>query len=223
MCGRFTQLYSWFELQELYDLSDQPPANLEPRYNIAPTDPAGVITARRSGGRQYVAMRWGLVPNWWNKPLSQVPSSFNAKVETLADKPFFREALERRRCLVPASGFYEWTGPKAIRQPWYMTSTDGKPLTFAGLYDRWNDPETGDHLWSFTIIVGEPNNVASPYHNRMPVILGPEACEPWLSEPSPDLLVPCPDEWLQVWPVTPRMNSNRYQEPDSIEPVRIEA
>jgi putative SOS response-associated peptidase YedK len=222
MCGRFTQLYSWSELQELYEVTDQPAANLEPHYNIAPTDSAGVVTTRKSGGRQYVRMRWGLVPYWWSKALSQVPASFNARMETLAEKPFFREALERRRCLVPASGFFEWTGPKISRQPWYMTSTNGWPLTFAGLYDRWTDPESGHHLWSFTIIVGEPNNVARPYHNRMPVILGPEAWERWLHEPSPDLLVPCPDAWMQVWPVTTRMNSNRYQEPDSIEPIRIE-
>jgi putative SOS response-associated peptidase YedK len=221
MCGRFTQLYSWAELHALYSLSDQPAPNLQPHYNIAPTDQAGVITPRKSGGRLHVRMRWGLIPNWWDKPLSELPSSFNARAETVASKPFFTEAFERRRCLVPASGFFEWTGAEGVRQPWYITSTDGRPLTFAGLYDRWSDPVTGDHAWSFTVIVGEPNKVARRYHDRMPVILGPSAWEQWLHEPRRDLLVPCPDEWLQAWPVTTRMNSSRYQESDSVHPIRL--
>jgi len=221
MCGRFTQIYSWQEIRDLYDLSNEAAPNLQPRYNIPPTDPAGVITARKSGGRQYAEMRWGLVPNWWKKSLKDLPVSFNARVETLTEKPFFREAFERRRCLVPASGFFEWTGPKNQRQPWYITSSDGKPLTFAGLYDRWSDPDTGDLVWSFTIIVGEPNKVAKRYRDRMPVIIGPDEWEQWLVGPRSDLLMPCPDEWLQAWPVSPRVNSNRYQEADSIEPIEM--
>jgi putative SOS response-associated peptidase YedK len=221
MCGRFTQVNSWQEIRDLYNLTSQPAPNLQPRYNIPPTELAGVITPRTSGGRQYSEMRWGLVPNWWSKPLSKLPASFNARVETIADKPFFAEALERRRCLVPVSGFFEWTGPKDKRQPWYITSNDGNPLTFAGLYDRWSDPETGDRVWSFTIIVGEPNGVARRYHDRMPVILGHNAWDDWLSEPTVDLLTPCPDEWVRTWPVTPQMNSNRYQEADSIEPIEM--
>jgi putative SOS response-associated peptidase YedK len=170
-------------------------------------------------------MRWGLIPNWWQKPLAELPSSFNARAETVASKPFFGDAFERRRCLVPASGFFEWTGPEGARQPWYITSTDGRPLTFAGLYDRWSDPAAGDNVWSFTVIVGEPNSVARRYHDRMPVILGPSASvsEAWLEEPRSDLLVPCPDEWLQAWPVTPRMNSSRYQESDSVHPIQLPA
>ena len=121
---------------------------------------------------------------------------------------------------MPTSGFFEWTGPKGERQPWYITSIDSKPLSIAGLYDRWIDPNDGEHVWSFTIIVGEPNDVARQYHNRMPVILDVDTGKDWLREPRMDLLVPCPNERLTAWPVTSRMSSSRYQEPDAITPIQ---
>ncbi len=110
MCGRFTQAYSWSEVHAFLDLIG-PARNLRPRYNIAPTTTIDVVRSGE-GGRELVPMRWGLVPSWWKKPLNELPSTFNARAETVAEKPMFRSAFKSRRCIIPASGFYEWTGPK---------------------------------------------------------------------------------------------------------------
>ena len=107
MCGRFVQRYTWHEVQDLYELPDGPARNLQPHYNIAPTDPVEVVRPAADGAVELVSMRWGLVPWWWKKPLKQLPASFNARAETVADKPMFRDAFKRHRCVIPASGYYE--------------------------------------------------------------------------------------------------------------------
>ena len=140
MCGRFTQHLSWAELQRLADLIGQP-RNLAPRYNIAPTTQIEVIRLGLEGN-ELVPMRWGLVPSWWKKPLSELPSTFNARAETVAEKPMFRSALKSRRCIIPASGFYEWTGPRGAKTPHYFSAPSGEPLAFAGLWETWRDPES---------------------------------------------------------------------------------
>src|SRR5919197_2173708 len=132
MCGRFTRMYSWRELIELYKLGLQlPPSNLEPRFNICPTDTVDVIV-EHGGVRQLVPMRWGLVPGWWNKSLKDIKlATFNARAESAATKPFFREAFKGRHCLIPASGYYEWKATPEGRQPYYYTRRDRAPPTFA--------------------------------------------------------------------------------------------
>ena len=172
MCGRFTNRLTWEELVRLYRLTIQaPPHNLQPRYNICPTDPVDVVT-ERDGDREFVRMRWGLVPSWWPKPLKELKAAtFNARTETVADKPFFRDAFRRTRCLIPASGYYEWQNTVTGKQPWYFTRADGEPMTFAGLWDEWKDKATGEALKSCTMLITEPNDFVAEVHDRMPVVL----------------------------------------------------
>jgi putative SOS response-associated peptidase YedK len=216
MCGRFSQFYTWQELQALYAIHDQPAPNLEPRYNISPTDRAGVVRINRAGERVYEEMRWGLVPFFWKKGLKQVPATFNARAEGVASNGMFRDAFKRHRCVVPASGFYEWTGPKTAREPWFVSAADGAPLSFAGLWDRWTDPATKEEIRSFTIIVTDANAFMAKMHDRMPVVLDAAGREAWLASPDISLLRPAPEAALRAWRVTPQMNSNRYQEADAV-------
>ena len=218
MCGRFSQFYSWQELHDLYDLSVETIPNLEPRYNISPTDPVDVVLGGENGHRRWERMRWWLVPWWWKGALKEVPAAFNARAETVASKPLFRDALKRHRCLIPASGFYEWTGLKEARQPWFISAVDGRPLTFAGIYDRWKNPE-GETIRSCSIIVTEPNAFMANLHDRMPVILPQGDWDAWLAEPRSDLLVSAPEGTLHAWKVSPKVNSNRYLEADAPLPI----
>lgn len=171
MCGRFTQMMTWAELEGLYSIHDKNLSNLEPRYNISPTDPALVVRRDSKGDMKLEQMRWWLVPFFWKKSLKEVPPAFNARAETVATTSLFNEAFQRRRCIVPASGFYEWTGDKKARLPWYITSADGLPLSFADLYERWKNPETAETIQSCTIITTAANAFMSNIHDRMPVIL----------------------------------------------------
>jgi putative SOS response-associated peptidase YedK len=222
MCGRFTQMYTWQELHALYSIHDRSPdrSNLEPRYNIAPTQEIDILLPLE-GSQWMTRARWGLVPAWWKNELSDLPSTFNARAETVAEKPMFRLAFKSRRCVIPASGFYEWSGPKGARRPHYVTRADGRVMSFAGLWDRWQDPESGEQRLSATIIVGPANDWMSRIHNRMPVILEAEDVSAWLYGPRADLLAPPPEDLLQEWGVTPRVNSSRYQDADAVVGVPI--
>jgi putative SOS response-associated peptidase YedK len=140
MCGRFTQNYTWEEVYAFLKVFGTP-RNLRPHYNIAPTTNVDVIRLDREGRRELVSMRWGLVPYFWKKSLKEVPATFNARAETIAEKPMFRDSFKRRRCIIPASGFFEWTDEVDGKQPHLFTAADGWPiLAFAGLWDRWIDP-----------------------------------------------------------------------------------
>jgi putative SOS response-associated peptidase YedK len=119
MCGRFTQLYSWPELVALYRLT-MPPVNLQPSYNVCPTDQVDVILPTAAGSHDFARMRWGLVPYWWSKPLKQLPATFNARSDTVASKPRYRDAFRRRRCVIPMSGFYEWRQMEDGKQPFFV-------------------------------------------------------------------------------------------------------
>ena len=126
----------------------------------------------RDGNRDFVRMRWGLLPSWWPKPLKELKAAtFNARAETAAEKPFFRDAFRRTRCLIPASGYYEWQNTATGKQPWYFTRADGEPTTFAGLWDEWKDKATGEVLKSCTMLITEPNDFVAEVHDRMPVVL----------------------------------------------------
>lgn len=191
--------------------------NLRPRYNCCPTDPAGVILQTESG-RQYEEMRWGLVPYWWSKPLKELRlATFNARVETVAHKPFFREAFRKRRCLMPVSGYYEWQDTPDGKQPHYFTAKDGAPaLTMAGLWDEWKDRANPDTpLRSCTMIIIQPNEFVAEVHDRMPAILRPDQYDDWLSGAmgAKDLL-PVDNDYLQRWPVSRRVNSSKADEND---------
>jgi putative SOS response-associated peptidase YedK len=206
MCGRFTQNYTWREVFDFLNVFGAP-TNLQPHYNIAPTTQANVVRSV-ANGRELASMRWQLIPGWWKQPLNKVPATFNAKVETVATSPVFRDAYKRRRCVIPASGYYEWTGPKQAKQPHLFTAVDGSPiLALAGLWDRWRNPETQDDVLSCTIITGPANEWTSTYHTRMPAILAPDRIEPWLDGSlDAEVLFPITNEALRAWPVSTRLN-----------------
>jgi putative SOS response-associated peptidase YedK len=152
-------------------------------------------------------MRWGLIPWWWKKPLKQLPASFNARAETVADKPMFRDAFARHRCIIPASGYYEWLKRPDGRQPYFISAADGNVLSFAGLWDRWKNPETGETLISCTIIVTDANALTRPIHDRMPVVLDRADIGAWLSGAAGvQLLRPAAEDRLRMWPVSRRVN-----------------
>ena len=181
--------------------------NLQAHYNVAPTDPVNVVKLETGGATELVSMRWGLVPWWWKKPLKQVPASFNARAETVADKPMFRDAFARHRCIIPASGYYEWLKRPDGRQPYFISAADGGVLSFAGLYDRWKNPETGERIASCTIIVTDANELTRPIHDRMPVVLDKADIGAWLKgEAGTELLRPAAEDRLRMWAVSRRVN-----------------
>jgi len=211
MCGRFTNRLTWREIVALYHLSVplEPERNLPARYNICPTDTIDVVV-ERSGRRDLVPMRWSLIPYWWKKSAKEIPATFNARAETVATKPMFREAFERNRCLIPASGYYEWLPTPTGKQPYYYTARGDSPLTFVGLWDEWKDIETGEPLKSCTMIITNANALAAKVHDRMPVLLQPKDFDGWLKGTAgAELLKPAPDDYLQTWPVARRVNSSR--------------
>jgi putative SOS response-associated peptidase YedK len=195
--------------------------NLEPRYNIAPTTTIDVVRDR-DGLRELVPMRWGLIPAWWKKSTKEVPATFNARGETVAEKPMFRSAFSRSRCIIPASGYYEWRLEASGKQPYYFSAVDGAVLSIAGLWDRWNDIESGDPLLSCTIIVTSANQFASYFHDRMPVLLASEDFDSWLNGSARgELLRPAPKNLLQAWPVSKRVNrAANGDDPTLIDPAR---
>jgi putative SOS response-associated peptidase YedK len=217
MCGRFTQVYTWAEIQEFYSLVNELAPNLKPSWNVAPTQDIGVIGARDGGGLGFTRMRWGLVPSW-AKDLSGGAKLINARSDSVAQKPSFRDAFARRRCVIPASGFFEWTGSGAGKTPHYITSTAGEPLSFAGLWERWRNPE-GEWVRTATIITTDANDALKHLHHRMPVILGRADVDRWLGEGDAALMRPCPDEWVTSWPVSPRVSNVKNDAPDLIEPT----
>ena len=217
MCGRFTNRLTWEELVRLYRLTlDQQAQNTRARYNVCPTDPIPTIV-QRNGKRECVSMRWGLVPYWWTKPLKELRlATFNARVETVTEKPFFREPFKHRRCLIPATGYYEWQDTPSGKQPWYFTARDGSPaLTIAGLWDRWRDKSSGETITSCAMIICEPNNFVAEVHDRMPVLLAEKDFELWLGGAAGlELLKPAPEDMLQRWPVSRRVNSSKAPDDD---------
>ena len=221
MCGRFTQAYTWSEVHDFLSVFGTP-RNLRPRYNIGPTTSVDVVRLGEAG-RELVAMRWGLVPFFWKKTLKEVPATFNARAETVAEKPMFREAFKRRRCIIPASGFFEWTGEKGDKQPHLFTAADGSPiLAFAGLWERWRDPVSGEELLSCTIVVSGASAWMTPYHDRMPVLLQPESFDGWLDGSlGADALRPAAESILREHVVSRRVNwvGEGDDDPAVLEPV----
>lgn len=207
MCGRFTQHYTWSEVYTFLSVFG-PARNLQPRYNIGPTTSVDVVRLGAEGGRELVSMRWGLVPFFWKKSLKEMPATFNARVETVTEKPMFREAFRRRRCIIPASGFYEWTGEKGDKTPHLFTAADGSPvLAFAGLWERWRSPETGEDMLSCTIIVSGASAWMQPYHDRMPILLAATHFDGWLDGSlGLDTLHPAAESSLREWIVSRRVN-----------------
>lgn len=249
MCGRYA---SFREVQDLADAFGVDPeeiaddaAGLPPSWNLAPTDPVRIVVERPErlpdGGegevhRSLRLARWGLVPGWAKDP-SVGSRMINARVETLASKPAFRKALDRRRCLVPAEGYYEWTdpppgSPRGTRKtPHWIHPSDGRPLAFAGLYEFWRDPARADddpHRWlvSMTIVTGgapADDPVIGPLHDRQPVILDPDRWAAWLdparSGPEAARLLGDPPHGLTARAVRPDVSSVANDGPQLLEPA----
>lgn len=201
-----------------------PTSNLQPRYNICPTTDIDVVV-RGDDARAVMPMRWGLVPSWWSKPLKEMRlATFNARAETVTEKPMFRDAFKKRRCLIPASGYYEWKVTPAGKQPNYFTRADGGVITIAGLWSNWNDKASGQGLKSCTMVITEPNKLAAEFHDRMPVILEAKDFEQWERGDAKDaaaLMKPAAEDVLQKRPVSKRVNSSRADGDDAtlIEPI----
>lgn len=223
MCGRYSQAYTYAEVFEFSQpLTVEGGSQLiRKRYNIAPTTEVDIIV-RIDGERILKKARWGLIPAWWKKKANEVGSTFNARVEKVSDSAMFRSAYVKRRCIIPASGFYEWTGDKKDRTPHYFTAADGQLLGFAGLWEAWTNPETGQEVISCTIITRDADKWMSQYHDRMPAILLPRDFEAWLDgSGGKDLLMQPPRE-LREWIVSKRMNKTGAgdDDPSTIEPFQ---
>ncbi|WP_119459738.1 SOS response-associated peptidase [Rhodospirillaceae bacterium SYSU D60014] len=223
MCGRYTNALTWREIVRLYRITEPSAANapnLEPRYNLAPTQSAPVVRHNpETGGRSLDMLRWGLVPHW-AKDMSIGNKLINARAEGIDTKPSFRSAFAKRRCLVPAGGFYEWKKEGTKKQPYAIALKSGEPMSFAGLWENWQDPDSGEWIRTFTIVTTEANEFLAPLHNRMPVILHPTAHSLWLGETpaKPDtlkaLLKLYPADEMQAWPVSTRVNNVRNEQAD---------
>jgi putative SOS response-associated peptidase YedK len=220
MCGRFTQQRPVSELAEIFGaepLADE----LGERFNVAPTDDAAVVV-QRDDRRAITTYRWGFIPHWAKDP--RIGSRmFNARAETIATSPAFREAFRRRRCLVPVDSFYEWRREGSARQPYRVVRADGRPLALAGLWSGWHDPETDHVRRTFTIVTTRPNALVATLHDRMPVVVPEDAWGRWLDTAgaNPDgligLLEPSDEIVLDVYAVPRLVNDVRNDGPDLIE------
>jgi putative SOS response-associated peptidase YedK len=222
MCGRYMLTSPVEALRQLFMFEQRP--NLMARYNIAPTQEVPIVRLTRDrAARELIMVRWGLVP-FWADDLAIGNRLINARCETVHTARAFREAYGRRRCLVPADGFFEWQKQGKLRQPFLIERKDRAPFAFAGLWERWRGADDAV-VRSCTIITCPANELVAPLHDRMPVILAPEAHAQWL-DPNTDargLLTPCPSAWLESYPVNPRVNSPKNDDPDCIQPAVVQS
>ncbi len=225
MCGRFVLMKPGKDLAKLFGLEGI--IDLEPHYNIAPTQMVTVIRVDRNTlQRHLVPLKWGLIPSWVKDP-SIGNRLINARAESLAEKPAFRSAFRFRRCLVLADGFYQWKKGKLGKQPFLFRMANGDTFAFAGLWERWTGPES-DIIESCTLITTDANEVMLPIHDRMPVILKPQDYDLWLDPKVRDLrllqqmLRPYPSEEMVAEPVSPKVNKANYDAPDCVEVIPVE-
>ena len=224
MCGRFSQTATPAMIAQQFDVAVPP--LFAPRYNIAPSQPVVAIRIEPdTATRQLVLLRWGLIPSWAKDPKIGF-QCINAKAETVAEKPSFRSAFKKRRCLVVATGFYEWQVQGRTKQPMWIGLRSRRPFAFAGLWEHWK-PAEGEPLETCTIITTEPNDLMAPIHNRMPVILAPASYDQWLDptfqhiESLNALLRPYPSEELTAYTVSTLVNNPRHDVPQCLEPVSV--
>ena len=218
MCGRY-ELHSNPAAIALAFGLKSPPA-LKPSYNIAPMQPVPIVRQNSQGDRVLSEMRWGLVPRWAKDP-SIGARLINARGEGIAEKPAFKMAFERRRCLLPADGFYEWKVVRGGKQPYLVTRKDGAPLGMAGLYERWLAPD-GDVVDTCTVITTGANDLLRGVHDRMPVIIAPEDYARWLDRSTSavaDLIAPFPSDSLRIHPISTRVNAVKNDDAALLEPV----
>ena len=225
MCGRVRLSSDVSEIKLVFSIPPhRPTPNIAPSWNVAPTDPLPVVRYdARAGERSLDVLRWGLVP-FWAKDIRVGFSNINAKAEGIEGKPAFREAFQRRRCLVPVDNFYEWAKTVAGKQPYAIALADRGLMALAGLWETWRSP-AGERVRSFVIITTTPNEMCAQLHDRMPVILGREVWSEWLGEEPADLsrlkalLAPYPSEGMMCWRVSTRVGNVKNNDASLIDPV----
>ena len=221
MCGRYNLTLPPEEIAAHFGLANVPEAT--PRYNIAPTQDVLAIVPVENGERAAVFFRWGLIPSW-SKEIKIGDRLINARAETVAEKPAFRSAFRKRRCLIPATGFYEWQKRDGFKQPYHVHRVDDQPFCFAGLWEHWEN--TGQSIQSCTILTTAANDLMAPIHDRMPVILPADAFAAWLDHRISDpvrlkpLLQACSKEHLVAERISTRVNSPAHDDPACIKPIR---
>jgi putative SOS response-associated peptidase YedK len=220
MCGRYTVISAPEALRALFRYAEQP--NFPPRYNVAPTQPIAIVRLVE-GKRQFALVRWGLLPSWVKDPKT-FTLLINARGESAAEKPAFRAAMKRRRCLIPADGFYEWQAAGERKRPYYVRAKSGAPLAFAGLWETWTGPN-GEELETAAIVTTTANRTLKPIHERMPVIVPPDGFDLWLDAANVDattaaaLIAPAPEGLLEAYEISTAVNRTANDNPKLLEPV----
>jgi len=223
MCGRYVISSSPEAIRAAFGYGERP--NFPPRYNVAPTQPVPVVRLV-DGKRSFALMRWGFVPGWVKDPKT-VSLMINARGESVGDKPAFRNAMRRRRCLIPADGFYDWR-PGVAQRPYFVRAKSGAPLAFAGLWETWIGPN-GEEVDTAAIVTTRANRLLAPIHERMPAIVAPEAFDLWLDCAKVDaataaaLIAPAPEALLECYEVSPAVNRVANDSPDLIAPASAAA
>lgn len=225
MCGRYTLTSAPEAIRALFRYDEHP--NFPARYNIAPTQPIAIVRMV-DGKRQFALVRWGLLPSWVKDP-GAFSLLINARGESVCDKPAFRAAMKRRRCLIPADGFYEWqaTG-KGPKQPFYIHARSGMPLAFAGLWETWMGPN-GEEVETAAIVTTAANQTLGPIHDRMPVIVPSEDFNVWLDTANVDakiaeaIIAPAPDDLLEAYPVSTAVNRTANDNPKLLDRFDVSA
>ena len=223
MCGRFSQTLSFEILRDYFNLDEG--VALSPRYNIAPTQEVAAVR-QKDDRRRLVALHWGLIP-FWAKDRKIGYKTLNARSETAHKTPSFRAAFRSRRCLIPASGFYEWDKKRGSKQPHFIQRVDEQPLALAGLWERWEDKEKGEVIESCTILTTAATQPVADLHERMPVILEPEDFALWLDSKEQNverlrqLLQPAAPGILTLYPVSTYVNKADHEGPECIAPAKV--
>ncbi|MCW2714086.1 MAG: yoqW [Frankiales bacterium] len=223
MCGRYASSRGAHELVEHFEVDEPPDEVLPPTYNVAPTDPVYAVV-QREATRQLRVLRWGLVPSW-ARDAKGAARLINARRETVQSKPAFRAAYARRRCLLPADGYYEWQRDGDRKQPWFLSSRDGRPLAMAGLYEVWSPKGAGagDRLWTCTVLTTEAADELGEIHDRTPLLVPRDDWGRWLDpsleDPGEGLLVPGTPGVLDAWPVSAAVGNVRNDGPELSRPV----
>lgn len=243
MCGRYVSASTPQQIADYFGATIATETLIEPNYNVAPTDPVPVVRVRE-GQRQVDLCRWGLIPSW-AKSASIGSKMINARIETVTEKSAFRNAVRRRRCIVPADAFYEWTtipdpnGKKPRKQPWCIRRVDDAPFSFAGMFEFWresteaegDEPHTGEErplVMSCTILTTAANEAMSTIHDRMPAMVAPALWDDWLDRDNEDAesllaaLPPAPSELFTIYPVSTAVNNSRSSGAELAEPIELE-
>ncbi len=216
MCGRYILSAPPETIADHFDVREVPP--FAPSWNIAPTRVVPVVRESPEGERECVLLRWGLIP-FWSKDPSIGSRMINARAESCTDKPAYRAAFRKRRCLVPVSGFYEWKPEGRYKQPYLFRLADEPVFALGGLWEQWRSPE-GDEVQTFTIVTTAASAAIQPYHERMPLVIAHRDYEEWLSSPNPgELLKPFEGGTFEIFPVSRRVNSVENDEPALAAPL----